>query len=97
VRVLITYDVGTVEKKGQRRLRRVAKLCENFGQRVQKSVFECSVTKTQLASLKQQLRGEIDVDKDSIRFYYLRGDRKQAVEVFGPDSYVDFEVEALIF
>jgi CRISPR-associated protein Cas2 len=69
--VLITYDVCTETKEGQKRLRNVAKVCENYGQRVQKSVFECLVEPDQWIKLKQRLSDQIKTDEDSLRFYYL--------------------------
>ena len=65
--ILITYDVSTVEKAGQRRLRRVAQACEDYGVRVQKSVFECQVGQTEWLKLKERLLKEIKADEDSLR------------------------------
>lgn len=72
--VLITYDVSTETPAGRKRLRRVAKTCVDFGQRVQNSVFECKLDAAQYARLKQSLAGLIDPETDSLRFYNL-GDR----------------------
>lgn len=69
--VLITYDVNTETPEGRKRLRRVAKICTNMGQRVQKSVFECLLDPSQLTLVRQQLMSIIDYETDSIRFYYL--------------------------
>lgn len=69
--VLITYDVRTVDPEGQRRLRRVARLCESWGQRVQASVFECKLDPGQYAKLKADLTDLIDPARDSLRFYNL--------------------------
>ena len=69
--VLITYDVNTQTAAGVRRLARVAKICTNYGQRVQNSVFECIVDQTQYVMLKKQLKDIIDVDKDSVRYYVM--------------------------
>jgi CRISPR-associated protein Cas2 len=86
--VLITYDVNITSEGGVRRLRRVAKLCENFGQRVQNSVFECLVDPAQWADLKYKLEREIDADHDSIRYYFLGANWKRRVEHVGAkDSY----------
>jgi CRISPR-associated protein Cas2 len=86
--VLITYDVNITSEGGTRRLRRVAKLCENFGQRVQNSVFECLVDPAQWAELKHKLEREIDIDHDSIRYYFLGANWKRRVEHVGAkDSY----------
>ncbi len=72
--VLITYDINTETAAGRKRLRKVAKACQNYGQRVQNSVFECLVDSAQLAQLRHRLTELIDVEKDSLRFYYL-GDK----------------------
>ena len=77
--VLVTYDVNTESPGGKKRLHRVAKICQNFGQRVQNSVFECLVDPTQLIELKYQIQKEIDNDKDSIRYYYLGSNWKRRV------------------
>ncbi len=69
--VLISYDVKTDDSAGQKRLRRIAKTCVNYGQRVQYSVFECNVDPAQWAVLRQTLIDEIDREKDSLRFYFL--------------------------
>jgi len=81
--VLITYDVNTTSITGQTRLRRVAKCCENYGQRVQNSVFECLLTPEQLAELKHQLLKIIDTSSDSLRFYYLGANWRGRVEHMG--------------
>jgi len=69
--ILITYDVSTETREGRRRLRRVAKTCLNYGQRVQKSVFECQVNTMEMARLKDQLLNEIDEAQDSLRIYRI--------------------------
>jgi CRISPR-associated protein Cas2 len=94
--ILITYDVNTSDPAGQKRLRRVAKACEAYGQRVQKSVFECRLTETLLEKLKQRLFKVIDPQKDSLRFYRLPGDRDKWVEVYGVDHYVDYDAPMVI-
>jgi CRISPR-associated protein Cas2 len=81
--VLVAYDVQTEDKSGQRRLRRVAKLCQNFGQRVQFSVFECLVDPAQWISLRSKLVAEIDQEKDSLRFYFLGANWQKRVEHVG--------------
>ncbi len=81
--VLITYDVNTETAEGRRRLRRVAKLCVDYGQRVQNSVFECLLDAAQYASLKARLIAEIDPDQDSLRFYLLGNAYRQKVEQAG--------------
>ena len=81
--VLITYDVNTQTAAGVRRLARVAKICTNYGQRVQNSVFECIVDQTQYVMLKKQLKDIIDVDKDSVRYYVMGEKYKSKVEHIG--------------
>ncbi|MBB5353693.1 CRISPR-associated protein Cas2 [Haloferula luteola] len=81
--VLVTYDVSTTTPKGRARLRRVAKACEDFGQRVQNSVFECKVDPAQLVSLKARLLNLIDEEVDSVRFYHLGSNWHQKVEHHG--------------
>lgn len=87
--VLVTYDVSTETSEGQRRLRRVAKHCCNFGQRVQKSVFECLLDPAQWAVLKQRLTEEIDPDADSLRFYFLGSNWQRRVEHVGAKASYD--------
>ncbi len=89
--VLITYDVTTENTEGQRRLRRVAKTCQNYGQRVQKSVFECLVDPTQWAVLRGKLVKEINENEDSLRFYFLGKNWKPRVEHIGAGSTYDPE------
>jgi len=81
--IVITYDVETSSADGQRRLRRVAKVCKNYGQRVQNSVFECILDSTQLVLIKSKLLKEIDVKKDSLRLYKLGKSWEGKVEHFG--------------
>jgi CRISPR-associated endoribonuclease Cas2 len=81
--VLITYDVSLTDPSGKRRLRRVAKACENKGQRVQNSVFECLVDPADWVVLKARLEGEIDPSCDSLRYYYLGSNWKRRVEHIG--------------
>ena len=83
--VLITYDVNTESSAGRGRLRKVARQCENYGRRVQNSVFECIVDQTQLVMLKAMLIDIIDEDVDSIRFYYLGNKYQTKVEHVGVD------------
>lgn len=89
--VLVTYDVSTESKEGKKRLRRVAKECVNYGQRVQNSVFECLVDPAQFAQLKHSLCNIIDEEKDSLRFYYLGKNWKRRVEHFGAKEGYDPE------
>lgn len=89
--VLITYDVETASETGKRRLRTVAKQCQNYGQRVQNSVFECLVDAAQMKQLKHRLVGLIDPEKDSLRFYYLGNEWRNRVEHVGAKPSIDLE------
>lgn len=89
--VLITYDVDTTNPGGCKRLNRVAKVCKNYGQRVQNSVFECLVDPQKFAELKHRLEEIIDPDKDSIRYYYLGSNWKNRVEHVGAKETYDPE------
>ncbi len=81
--VLITYDVSTVTPAGQKRLRKVAKQCVNFGQRVQNSVFECLIEPQQFAELKHRLEETIDPATDSLRYYHLGSSWQHKVDHVG--------------
>ena len=81
--VLVSYDVRTVDEAGRRRLRRVARMCEDRGQRVQNSVFECLVDASQWVLFRAALLQEIDPDQDSLRFYFLGNEWKRRVEHAG--------------
>jgi CRISPR-associated protein Cas2 len=94
--VLITYDVNTASEAGRRRLRRVARLCSNYGQRVQLSVFECSVDPAQFARLKASLIQEIDPAVDSLRFYFLGSNWRHRVEHVGTKPTLDPEGPLII-
>jgi CRISPR-associated protein Cas2 len=87
--ILVTYDVSTVEKAGQRRLRRVAQACEDYGVRVQKSVFECQVGQKEWVMLRQRLLDEIQDDEDSLRFYFLDETAKTKIEHHGVAKPID--------
>lgn len=91
VDVLVCYDVDTGDKEGEARLRRVAQICKNFGQRVQFSVFECRVTQAQLEGLEARLLQVIDVHKDSLRLYTLVGGRESCLRSHGLERYRDFD------
>lgn len=94
--VLVSYDVQTTTAAGRRRLRRVAKACLDWGQRVQYSVFECELDPTQWAMLKGRLLGEIDPATDSLRFYYLGANARRKVEHVGAKPAVDLEAPLII-
>jgi len=89
--VLVSYDVSTTDPQGPRRLRRVAKVCQNYGQRVQFSVFECIVDPAQWANLRQRLTDIIDKEVDSLRFYYLGSNWRRRVEHVGAKKALDQE------
>jgi CRISPR-associated protein Cas2 len=89
--VLISYDVNTQSAEGRRRLRRVAKVCQNFGQRVQFSVFECLLDPARWAAMRQKLLDEISPEKDSLRFYFLGANWKRRVEHVGAKETYDPE------
>lgn len=92
--VLITYDVNTEDSGGKRRLRKIAKQCVNYGQRVQNSVFECVLDNAQCKSLQHILLDIIDEEKDSLRFYYLGNSYKTKIEHFGVKP--SYEMEGVI-
>jgi len=94
--VLVSYDVQTKSAGGQRRLRRVAKTCKDYGQRVQFSVFECIVDPNQWAVLRQRLIDEIEPGKDSLRFYFLGSNWKHRVEHIGAKETVDLEGSLIV-
>ncbi len=89
--VVVTYDVSTETAAGRRRLRRVAKVCEGVGQRVQKSVFECQVNDMQLEDLERRLLAEIDEVKDNLRFYRITESAQVRVKQYGSFRSTDFE------
>lgn len=89
MRVLIAYDVSTSDPGGNRRLRRVARACQDYGQRVQKSLFECTVGATDWLQLRQRLLGEMDPKCDSLRFYFLDADVQ--IEHHGAQEPLDLE------
>lgn len=89
--LLITYDVSTENKEGKSRLRKVAKKCVNYGQRVQNSVFECFVNPSQYLKLKNDLLNLIDPEQDSLRFYNLGKEYKNRIEHYGTKETYDPE------
>jgi CRISPR-associated protein Cas2 len=89
--VLVSYDVSTTDSGGPRRLHRVAKACQDYGQRVQKSVFECIVDPAQWTVLKERLIDQINKEKDSLRFYYLGSNWRRRVEHVGAKETIDQE------
>lgn len=94
--VLVSYDVKTSDPGGKKRLRRVAKICKNFGQRVQFSVFECIVEPAQWTEMRQTLIDEIDENADSLRFYFLGSNWRRKVEHVGAKETIDQEGPLII-
>ena len=94
--ILVAYDVSTGTSEGRRRLRQVATACLAFGQRVQKSVFECSVNEMQYERLRARLLGYINPEEDSLRFYRLPEPKERYCESYGVDHYVDFEAPLVV-
>ena len=89
--VIVCYDVNTETRAGRRRLRRVAKVCEGTGQRVQKSVFECQVNLMQMETLERELLAEIDPAQDCLRLYRLPDTKGCEVREHGKFRATDFE------
>lgn len=87
--VLVSYDVATSQEGGEKRLRRVARACQNYGQRIQYSVFEIEVDPATWALLRQQLLDEIDESVDSLRFYFLGANWQRRVEHIGAKPATD--------
>lgn len=94
--VIATYDVSTETREGRRRLRRVAKVCLRFGQRVQKSVFECQVNQMQYDELERELLAEIDLAEDNLRFYRLTEPHDLRVKQYGTFRSLDFEAPLIV-
>lgn len=89
--VLVSYDVATTTKEGRRRLRRVARACLDYGQRVQNSVFECQVDPEKWARLRLRLMDEYKPEEDSLRFYFLGSNWKNRVEHHGTKPSIDLD------
>ena len=89
--VLITYDVSTIDKNGEKRLRKISKECVNYGQRVQNSVFECVLDNAQLKKLQHKLLLIMDKEKDSLRFYNIGNNYKNKIEHYGVKPSYDAE------
>lgn len=93
--VLISYDVSTIDKAGRRRLRRAAKACLDYGQRVQNSVFECDIDPAQWTALRHRLVELIDESTDSLRFYFLGSNWQRRVEHVGAKPTLDLRNDLL--
>lgn len=89
--IIACYDVNTESREGRRRLRRVAKICESTGQRVQKSVFECQVTRAEFEELERRLLAEINPSEDCLRLYRIPESRGAEVREYGTFKATDFE------
>lgn len=89
--ILVSYDVSTETRAGRRRLRRVAKVCQNYGQRVQKSVFECQVNLVQYEELERELLAEINEEEDNLRLYRLTEPTERNIKEYGNFRATDFE------
>jgi len=96
VLVLVSYDVCTVDKRGRARLRRVAKACLDYGQRVQNSVFECTIDPAQWAALRQRLLDVYKEEEDSLRFYFLGSNWQRRIEHHGTKKPVDLEEPMIV-
>lgn len=94
--MLVSYDVSTETRAGRRRLRRVAKVCLNYGQRVQKSVFECQVTPMLLEEMKSKLLDIIDDQEDSLRIYRINEPLSKNLMEFGKFKATDFESTLIV-
>lgn len=94
--VLITYDVNVTSTYGEKRLRKVAQACTNYGRRVQNSVFECILSESQYIILKNQLKNIIDQKQDNIRFYLLGSNWKHRIETIGNNRDIDFTDSLII-
>lgn len=94
--VLITYDVNTETAQGKRRLHKVAKQCQNYGQRVQNSVFECIIDPALFKQLQAKLEKIIDPERDSLRYYYLGNEWRNRVEHVGAKPGIDLEGSLIV-
>lgn len=94
--ILVCYDVETVTPEGRKRLRKVAKTCESYGQRVQKSIFECKMDKGVYLKFEHKLLRLIDQKTDSLRIYYLTEDSVHKIKSFGRSDVVDFEEPLIV-
>lgn len=96
MRIIVCYDVNTETREGRRRLRRVARVCESAGQRVQKSVFECQVDLAQMEELERRLLKEIDLAQDNLRLYRMPDTRGCEVREYGIFRATDFEAPLIL-
>jgi CRISPR-associated protein Cas2 len=94
--VVVCYDVNTETREGRRRLRRVAKLCESIGQRVQKSVFECQINLAKMEELERKLLSEINLEQDCLRIYRLADSKGCEVKEYGQFKAIDFDAPLVL-
>lgn len=94
--VLITYDVDTISETGAKRLRKVAKVCQDYGQRVQNSVFECRLTEAQFVLVKNKIENIINTELDNVRFYFLGNNWPRRIEMIGKKDGIDLDGELII-
>ncbi|MDR1275048.1 MAG: CRISPR-associated endonuclease Cas2 [Candidatus Accumulibacter sp.] len=94
--VVVCYDVNTETREGRRRLRRVAKLCEGVGQRVQKSVFECQIDRAQFETLRRNLVAEINLDEDNLRFYRMAETKGYKTDEYGAFRAINFDAPLVV-
>ena len=94
--VLITYDVDTFSETGAKRLRKVAKVCQDYGQRVQNSVFECRLTEAQFVIVKNKIENIINMELDNVRFYFLGNNWPRRIEMIGKKDGIDLDGELII-
>lgn len=94
--VVVSYDVETTDQAGRRRLRRIAKTCQDYGQRVQFSVFECEVTPARWVELKARLLSIMEPTTDSLRFYNLGADGQRRIEHVGTRQHLDLDAPLLL-
>lgn len=94
--VLITYDVDTISETGAKRLRKVAKVCQDYGLRVQNSVFECRLTEAQFVIVKNKIENIINKELDNVRFYFLGNNWPRRIEMIGKKDGIDLDGELII-
>jgi CRISPR-associated protein Cas2 len=94
--IVVCYDVSTETPKGRKRLRRVAQVCKNYGQRVQKSVFECQVNEMKFEDLRRKLLREISKEEDNLRLYRLTEPRDDHVETHGLSRTIFFDEPLIV-
>jgi len=96
VDILVVYDIETKSAKGRRRWRAICQLCKDYGQRVQFSVFECTVTQAQVEAIEAKALEIIDAEKDSFRLYVLHGGQEAALRAHGVDRYRDYDAPLIL-